>query len=231
MEIIPAVIPLNFDDLYSHAETINEATKTLQVDVCDGLLTPHACWPYKGDRGEFADIVSGQEGLPFWETLDYEIDLIVKNPIEDVKKWYESGAKRIVIHIDSNGVKETIEMLKKDYNYEKGSGIFELGLDVNVDTNISILKDFVNDIDFVQCMGILKVGYQNQDFDERVYEKIKEIRNLYPDLPISVDGGVDFENAEELLEAGATRLVVGHAIFQNENPRDAVRNFRDIIRQ
>jgi ribulose-phosphate 3-epimerase len=71
-------------------------------------------------------------------------------------------------------------------------------------------------------MGIKNVGFQGQDMDEKVYETISAIRAKYPELPISVDGGVTLENAGDLVDAGATRLVSGSAIFGSNNPKEAI---------
>lgn len=229
-EIIPAILPDNFADLLGHIEALEGSVKTVQIDVCDGVFVSNTCWPYKNNKGELEKIVSGDEGLPAWETVDYEIDLMVKKPKADVKRWIDAGAKRIIFHIESEEVKETIEMLKEDYMYVKEDDLLEVGVAINIDTPISALEHIIDDISVVQCMGIARIGFQHEKFDERVIGKIKEIREKYPDVIVSVDGGVDFENAQKLLDAGATRLIAGHSVFQGElEPKDSVNKFNDIL--
>lgn len=77
-------------------------------------------------------------------------------------------------------------------------------------------------------MGIATIGRQGEPFDERVIEKIKSIRAKYPDMVISIDGGVSFDTAPELIEAGATRLVAGSAIFENPNPHGAIQELKSL---
>jgi ribulose-phosphate 3-epimerase len=77
-------------------------------------------------------------------------------------------------------------------------------------------------------MGIDTIGFQHQPFDAKVIDKIKEVRAAYPEIPISVDGGVSLENGSALLEAGANRLVVGSAIFEADNYVDAVTEFKKL---
>ena len=229
-EIIPAILPDNFADLLGHIEALEGTARTVQVDVCEGIFVPNTCWPYKNDKGELEKITSGDEGLPAWEGVDYEVDLMVKNPKADAKKWIDAGAKRIIFHVESGGVKEAIEMLKQDYMYVKEDDLLEVGVAINIDTPISALENIIDDISVVQCMGIARIGFQHEKFDERVIGKIKEIREKYPEVAISVDGGVDFENAKKLLDAGATRLIAGHSVFQGElEPRDSVNKFNDIL--
>ena len=77
-------------------------------------------------------------------------------------------------------------------------------------------------IDFVQFMGIDNVGFQGQEFDDRVLEKISDLRGEYPNIQISVDGGVGFDNAADLISAGATRLISGSAVFESDDMAEAI---------
>lgn len=230
-EIIPVVMAENYIDLIGHVEAVKDSVNLIQIDICDGIFVPSKFWPYKNDSGEFAKVLEQDEGLPEWEKIDYEIDLMVKNPKEDAEKWIQAGAKRLIFHIESEGILETLEMLKTDHKYSKDDDLLEVGMAINIDTPISALENVINDISFVQCMGITRIGYQNEKFDVRVLEKIKEIKNKYPEIIVSIDGGLDFENLQSLIDVGVERFVGGHSIFQGElEPNDSVKKFRDILR-
>jgi len=78
-------------------------------------------------------------------------------------------------------------------------------------------------------MGISKVGYQGEKFNPEVLKKIRAFRANNPEVIISVDGGVNLKNAKSLILAGANRLVVGSALFGNneaEEIADIMREFR-----
>jgi ribulose-phosphate 3-epimerase len=230
-EIIPAILPENFVDLVGHVEAVKDSVSLVQIDICDGIFVPSKCWPYKNNSGELGKILEQEEGLPEWEKIDYEIDLMVKNPMEDAETWIQAGARRLIFHVESEGVQETIDMLKADHKYTKEDELLEVGIAINIDTPISALEKFIDDISFVQCMGIARIGFQNEKFDDKVIGKIKEIKIKYPGILISVDGGVDFENLQNLIDVGVDRFVSGHAIFQGDlEPVDSVRKFRDILR-
>jgi ribulose-phosphate 3-epimerase len=229
-EIIPAILPENYIDLVGHIEALNGSVSMVQIDICDGIFVPSKCWPYKNDSGELSKILEQEEGLPEWEKIDYEIDLMVKNPMEDAEKWIQAGAKRLILHIESEGIPETMEMLKVDHKYTKEDDLLEVGVAINIDTPISALENIIDDISFVQCMGISRIGFQHEKFDERVLNKIKEIKSKYPETIIAIDGGVDFENLQKLIEAGVNRFVAGHSVFQGDlDPADSVKKFRDIL--
>jgi ribulose-phosphate 3-epimerase len=233
IEIIPAILPKDLDDLRDKMAHASGATPIVQIDVCDGKFVPSKTWPYvKGGMDEFARIIAEDEGFPFWESLDLEIDLMVKNPAEVIDGWIKAGAKRLVLHIESApNILETIKKLREEYGTAKEETFgLEIGLALDLRTpNDEVFEalDLIDQdgdsiIDFVQFMGIENVGFQGQELDDLVFEKISDLRNLYPNIHISVDGGVNFDNASELISAGATRLVSGSALFESEDLAKAI---------
>lgn len=220
VEIIPAILPKDFNELEDRVASIQRLVKLVQIDICDGKFVPNTTWPYKKHDDSFEKIIHEKQGLPGWEKLDYEFDLMVSNPSEVVLDWVKAGATRIIIHAESNGVAETLKKLEN---------LVEIGLALNIETPISVIEPFKDSIEFIQCMGIRLVGFQGQVFDNEVIRKIKEIRETYPHLLTSVDGGVSLDNARQLIGVGVDRLIVGSAIFDSENALDAIRRFRNLV--
>lgn len=222
-QIIPAILPLDFDELQDKVSLIKGLVKTVQVDICDGQFTPDPTWPYRKEDDSFDKIVHEDDGLPGWDKLDYEFDLMVNKPEEVVEDWVSAGATRIIIHAEATGdVGKAIEMLKDRV---------EVGLALNIDTPIESIHDAKYGVDqgnvqFIQLMGIDNVGFQHQAFDEKVIGRVKYVRLKYPGMPISVDGGVSLETAPALIDAGADRLVVGSAIFDSDNYTEALENLK-----
>jgi ribulose-phosphate 3-epimerase len=75
-------------------------------------------------------------------------------------------------------------------------------------------------------MGIARIGYQGEKFDERVLDRVKYLREANKDVIIGVDGGVSLKTAPQLLSLGATRLVSGSGIFNAENISRAIDEFK-----
>lgn len=220
IEIIPAILPKDFAELEDKASLVQGSVKTVQIDVCDGQFVPNATWPYKKRDDTFEKLLSEDLGLPFWEKVNYEIDLMVNRAEEVVEEWVRTGATRIIIHVEMRGdLALAISKIKDQV---------EIGLAINVETPIDIIDTYKDEINFIQCMGIDNIGFQGQKFDVKVIKKIKLLRAKYPDLPISVDGGVSLDSAPMLIEAGATRLVAGSAIFNSENSFDAIEAFKHL---
>jgi len=223
-EIIPAVMPKTLRDLEEHVARVVEIVDTIQVDIMDGGFVREKTWPYIKHDDYFDAIMRGEEGLPFWKTIDYEIDLMVNDPVEAAEQWMQAGARRLLFHIESLNTfkqkKDIAEDMEKILALR--SEFIEVGLSIGVETPVEVIKPYLHEIVCVQCMGIKRIGYQHEPLDERVLEKIREIRALAPDLEISVDGGVNHDTIRELAEAGATRFVSGSAVFESTNPVEAV---------
>lgn len=222
VEIIPAIMPKSYRDLTEKFALFAGVVPLIQLDIMDGKFVKARTWPYGSADLEFTRIISEEEGMPEWETLGFEADLMIENPEKFVTKWVMAGAKRIVIHIESmknfDAIRDAIP-----------SFFIELGLAINPGTSLSILLPYLDRIDFVQCMGIAKIGFQGELFDERVLENIKAIRKLKPELPISVDGAVNLETAKRLVDAGATRLVSGSAILRSADVSNAVEELQNLV--
>ncbi|MFA6314815.1 MAG: hypothetical protein WC648_00360 [Candidatus Paceibacterota bacterium] len=220
-ELIPAILPKDFDELEYKVGLVKGFVKTIQVDICDGQFVQNATWPYKKSDESFEKILKEEQGMPDWQDVNYEFDLMVNRPEEIVEEWLMAGAMRIVLHVESRGdILGAIEKIG-----DKAS----VGLALNIETPIDVLDEYIGKIEFVQCMGIGNIGFQGQKFDDRVIDKIKEIRTKYPEMIISVDGGVTLESAPILVHSGANRIIVGSAIYESENAVEAVQKFKRAV--
>ena len=220
MEIIPAILPKDFADLESHVAKVKGLVPLVQVDICDGQFTPSPSWPYKKHDSNFNAIVKEDRGLPFWEEVEYEFDLMVNDVEDAILDYVAAGASRIVLHAESKGdIAKAIEMLQ---------GKVEIGLALNIDTSIDIIEPYKTKIQHIQLMGIDSIGFQGQIFDKKVVKKIKEVKERYPNLLVQIDGGVSLETAPLLKAAGVDRLIIGSAIFEAENVVEAIEEFKNI---
>jgi ribulose-phosphate 3-epimerase len=233
IEVTPAILESDLDSLRGKLAMVSGLTSLVQIDVCDGKFVVSKTWPFiKGGMEEFARITAEDEGFPFWDSLDFEIDLMVRHPETIADDWIKAGAKSLVFHIESApNILEIIEKLRNDYGTAKDEAFgLSIGVSLNVDTDNEELFEILNMVDedgdsivdFVQFMGIAQIGFQGQELDERVLEKISDLRNLYPNIQISVDGGVNLDNASELISAGATRLISGSAVFESGDIAKAI---------
>jgi len=222
IQIIPTVMPEDYDDLVEKIGFVYHHVDSVQIDVMDGKFVSSISWPYS-DNSHFENMMKQDEGLPHWEDLDFSVDLMVSNPQEEVQKWIDVGVAEVIIHIESlNGDVEFVRELKE-------RDVVSICLAIGVDTPNEELEKYEGLYDSVQFMGIKKIGYQGEQFADEVLEKISDFRLQYPDIPVMIDGAVNEETIKSLVEAGATLLAVGSAIFKNSDAKDAIRELRELV--
>ncbi|MFH1473124.1 MAG: hypothetical protein ABIF06_01795 [bacterium] len=152
-----------------------------------------------------------------WSEIDaeFEVHLMVDDPEVLMCRWVDRGAKRIIVH-----------QLNEDILTHRG--IVEIGLGVALDTPLSNLLDLVNHVDFLHLMSIAEMGEQGHAFDRRIFDRIKEVRRMFGDIVISIDGGITLEKADELIADGIDRLIIGSAIFGKDNPEREYKKFLEL---
>jgi ribulose-phosphate 3-epimerase len=225
-EIIPAIMPETIEELESAVALVRGTAKWVQVDVMDGKFVPERSWPFPNFETETTPFLHEEKGLPFWEDVSYEFDLMIREPEKFVEKFVGIGGARIIIHYESAEKEKVWEAARKVQ-----AMVTEVGIAIDSTTPNEVLSEFLADerpVDFVQFMGIAKIGYQGQPFDERVIGKIKALRAKYSDIIISVDGSVNFETAPLLIKAGANRLAAGSAVFGSGDARESIRELENI---
>ena len=226
-EITPAVLVKDFSELNEKLAKFVNITKMVQIDICDGRFVESTSWPMQAsDKGSVERILDEEEGMPFWEDLDFEFDLMVLNAHKQFDFFARLGAKKIIFHLEAETEESFKEFLESLDPYYKDN--VDIGIAINTTTDIEKLDQFINHIDFVQCMGIEHIGFQGEPFDEKVLKQIENLRSKYPELQISVDGAVNENTAPALLKAGANRLVMGSALLQSYDIRETIREFEKL---
>jgi ribulose-phosphate 3-epimerase len=217
-DIVPAIPAVSWDELVRTLESVRGVAPWFQIDVCDGVFVPTRSWPMQPtDRTQFTKLVRGDEGLPFWQDFTFEVDLMVHHPERHLSAWIAAGVSRAVIHLESNHDWSLVK--------EAAGDTLELGLAIDLDPPLEKLAAYVPRVEYLQIMGIARLGKQGTPPDERVYELLSTVRENFPDVTIQIDGGVTLENAKALLAGGADRLVVGSKIVKADVPAEAFRAF------
>jgi len=224
--IVPAVLPASKEDLDEKLASLATipAVSRIQIDVVDGRFVPPASWPYfaKATKGtpypELEDMVKRGDMLPHLDRIEYEIDLMCLDVGSAAGAWLALGASRLTFHAETAAdLPQFLAGARKRYG-----GIVSFGLALNVESDLALIEPVLDGIEYVQFMGIARIGRQGQPFDERVLEKVRVFRARHPDVPVQVDGGVSLVNAQKLFALGVTNLVVGLAILRASSPAAAL---------
>ncbi len=211
-QVIPAIIPETKKQLEEEINLVSDFAKIVQVDISDGVFTPVATWPFNGkDSQFFEDLKSEDVGWPKWEEMEIELHLMVEKPEEVLENWIHTGISAVVVHVEA--VKDMQKIIDQCRTFEVA-----LGLAIKPKTDVENLVPYVNEIDFIQVMGSDNLGRHGVELEDSAIEMIKKLHNLYPERIIGIDIGVTEETAEELVKAGATKLISGSAILHSDSP-------------
>jgi ribulose-phosphate 3-epimerase len=144
---------------------------------------------------------------------------IMATPVDSlIEAFAKAKAKRISIHPDATiHLDRSLQLIR-----DKGC---EAGLVLNPATSPEQLAWCIHKLDFVLVMTV-NPGFGGQSLIPETLNKIKYIRQNYPQLPICVDGGVSYDNIASLAAAGATEFVAGSAIFNTSDYVKTIANLR-----
>lgn len=135
-----------------------------------------------------------------------EAHLMVAHPKEWIDKLIQAGFERVIVHIESED--DTNECIE----YIKSKGL-EVGLAINSETPIEKIESFKDKIDVILMMTIVP-GFQGQPFIPEALDKVKEIKSKNWPVKVGVDGHVNDENAEEIMDSGVDSMVVGSYLLK-----------------
>ena len=85
-EIIPAILEKNFGEIKNKLAFLRERVKCVEIDMCDGIFVPSQTWPFASggfDDIDFLKIQNEEEGMSFWQDIDFELDLMVADASEN----------------------------------------------------------------------------------------------------------------------------------------------------
>jgi ribulose-phosphate 3-epimerase len=150
--------------------------------------------------------------------------MMVEEPSRYVDDFVEAGADIIVVH------QEACLHLDRTLNKIKDEGV-KAGVALNPATSLHTLDYVLDQVDMILLMSV-NPGFGNQKFIPYVVDKIRQLKSMLDErglqVPIEVDGGVSLQNAQELLDAGASVLVAGSAVFKGDAQAN-VKAFQEIL--
>jgi ribulose-phosphate 3-epimerase len=206
--IAPSLLSANFLNLSTDIEMINKSeAEWFHFDVMDGVFVPNISF-----------------GFPLLKALRkatnkyIDVHLMINSYDAYIQEFKDSGADGLTIHFEnSTHLHRSIQAIKK-------AGM-KAGVALNPHTPVQVLSEIITEVDVVLIMSV-NPGFGGQRFIENTFEKIKACKNLIElkksNAIIEVDGGVDTNNAQKIINCGATVLVAGNSVFGSSNPTQTI---------
>jgi len=203
IQISPSILSADFSQLGNEIKKLEEGGADLiHVDVMDGHFVPN--------------LTIGPpviKTLRKYTKLPFDVHLMISPVHKYIKNFADAGSDIITIHPEATkDLKESINLIKE---LDK-----KVGVSLNPNTEINIIESQLNNIDLVLIMSVFP-GFGGQKFITETIKKIKDLKEIKDknnySFDIEVDGGINFSNSKEVINAGANILVSGTTIFKENN--------------
>jgi ribulose-phosphate 3-epimerase len=207
-EVAPSILSADFARLGAQVrEVLDAGARVVHCDVMDGhFVPPITMGP--------AVVAALRDALPDHAYLDCH--LMIERPERQVEEFAQAGADGITVHAEATPhVHRVLQAIR-----EAGC---RAGLAVNPGTPAVALEPLAGAYDLALCMTV-NPGWGGQKLIPATLEKARAISAAAGDAVVEVDGGVDASSARRCVEAGATWLVAGSAIFGADDPAAAYRD-------
>ena len=214
IKLAPSILSADFTRL---GQQIDEAARAgadyVHVDVMDGHFVPNITIG--------APVVASIRRAT---TLPLDVHLMIEHPERYVSQFAQAGADIITVHVEASPhLHATIRLIK-----ELGA---KAGVSLNPPTPLSVIEEFLPHVDLVLVVSV-NPGFGGQSFIPETLPRIADMRKLLNNrelhAELEVDGGINADNAPDIVEAGADILVAGNSIFgAQEGISEAIRRLRE----
>ena len=216
IKLSPSILACDYNILGAQVkEAVDAGAQYMHLDVMDGLFVP-----------------SISLGMPVIKSLRTSTDvvfdthLMINEPIRYIEDFAESGSDIITIHLEATkNVKETIDKIR--------ACNVKPGIVINPETPVKELVPYIDMVDMILLMSV-HPGFGGQKYIDEVTSKIVETRALInasvKNIELEVDGGINMNNINTVLEAGADVIVAGSAVFGG-NITSNVKNFLEAFKK
>lgn len=212
--ISPSILAADFANLQREVEMLNDSRADfVHVDIMDGVFVPNISF-----------------GIPVTEAIQrhskkpLDVHLMIEHHEKYLGSFRNAGAEIITVHYEAcTHLHRTIQEIK-----DLGA---KAGVALNPHTPVELLEEVILDLDLV-CIMSVNPGFGGQKFIENTYSKVIKLKNLIQSKEantwIEIDGGVNLGNASKLIEAGADVLVAGSFVFNSPDPKQVIKELKEI---
>jgi ribulose-phosphate 3-epimerase len=213
-KVAPSILSANFLNLGKEIEMLNESEADwIHIDVMDGVFVPNISFGFP-----VLDFVKKAARKPL------DVHLMIVEPQKFISEVAATGAYMMNVHYEAcTHLHRVVQEIKK-------AGM-KAAVTLNPHTPVLLLEDILADLDMVLLMTV-NPGFGGQKFIVHSIEKVAVLKEMILKKNLStlieVDGGVNLETGKQLIKAGADVLVAGNFVFSSNNPKDTIRQLKNL---
>ncbi|HHV81414.1 TPA: ribulose-phosphate 3-epimerase [bacterium] len=216
-EIVPSILSADIIELKSLLDEFKTSNiEWLHIDIMDGHFVPNLSFG--------PQIV---ESIKSSYRFLLDVHLMVTPPEDFIEPFRKAGSDLITVHIEATPhIHRTISYIK--------SLNCRAGIAINPGTPILLLKEIIEEVDLVLLMSV-NPGFGGQVFIRNAIRRLNELKELCASLGVSplieVDGGVNGENIENLIDCGVDMLVIGSAITRSKDRKSRLLELDNMMKR
>jgi len=205
--ICPTITAFDPHEFRHQMEVASSLSKRLHIDVMDGDFTPtkspaleQIWWPH---------------------TVQADLHLMYKKPMDELEKIIKIQPELVIIHAEA-------EVHHMHFAGELHKNGIKAGLAILQSTQIEKIQDIMHSFDHILIFSG-DLGRHGGKADLTLIDKVKKVREIYDDVEIGWDGGINEQVAEQLVAGGVDVLNIGGYVQDSDNPQNAYARIKKLI--